>query len=98
MHGIKYFFLNKNNQTIQGGKLPKTLPKITIFQNPGGARTPLITLGPPLGLHLFIAAGCWLLAAGYWSNSGTIHAHGTIKFKCSELPKISHEKKTAALM
>jgi hypothetical protein len=20
MHGIKYFFLNKNNQTIQGGK------------------------------------------------------------------------------
>jgi hypothetical protein len=43
MHGIKYFFLNKNNQTIQGGKknfqgghVPKTLPKSTIFQNPGG--------------------------------------------------------------
>jgi hypothetical protein len=48
MHGIKYFFLNKNNQTIQrgqkkfsgGGQLPKTLPKNTIFQNPGGARAP----------------------------------------------------------
>jgi hypothetical protein len=49
MHGIKYFFLNKNNQTIQGGgkkkfqggKLPKTLPKSTIFQNPGGHVPPL---------------------------------------------------------
>jgi hypothetical protein len=45
MHDIKYFFLNKNNQTIQGGakknfrggKLPKALSKNTIFQNPGGA-------------------------------------------------------------
>jgi hypothetical protein len=44
MHGIKFFFLNKNNQTIQGGqkkfsgggKLPKTLLKNTIFQNPEG--------------------------------------------------------------
>jgi hypothetical protein len=41
MHDIKYFFLNKNNQTIQGGKknfkgdkLPKVLSKNTIFQNP----------------------------------------------------------------
>jgi hypothetical protein len=56
MHDIKYFFLNKNNQTIQGGKknfqggkLPKTLPKSTIFQNPRGARAPpWISLGPPL--------------------------------------------------
>jgi hypothetical protein len=40
MHGIKYFFLNKNNQTIQGGHVPKILPKNTIFQNPGGARAP----------------------------------------------------------
>jgi hypothetical protein len=43
MHGIKYFFLNKNNQTIQGGqkKFPGgQLPKNTIFQNPGGARAP----------------------------------------------------------
>jgi hypothetical protein len=39
MHGIKYFFLNKNNQTIQGGgakkfpggHVPKTLPKSTIL-------------------------------------------------------------------
>jgi hypothetical protein len=43
MHDIKYFFLNKNNQTIQGGgkkifrgdKLLKILPKNTIFQNLG---------------------------------------------------------------
>jgi hypothetical protein len=55
MHGIKYFFLNKNNQTIQGGKknfqgehVPKTLPKNTIFQNPEGVRAPWILLGPPL--------------------------------------------------
>jgi hypothetical protein len=34
MHGIKYIFLNKNNQTIQENKLSKTLPKNTIFQNP----------------------------------------------------------------
>jgi hypothetical protein len=42
MHDIKYFFLNKNNQTIQGetnffsegSKLLKQLSKNTIFQNP----------------------------------------------------------------
>jgi hypothetical protein len=34
MHDIKYFFLNKNNQIIQMSKLPKTLPKNIIFQNP----------------------------------------------------------------
>jgi hypothetical protein len=44
IYDIKYFFLNKINQTIQGGKknfqenkLPKVLPKNTVFQNPGGA-------------------------------------------------------------
>jgi hypothetical protein len=37
IYDIKYFFLNKINQTIQGGKLPKILPKNTVFQNPGGA-------------------------------------------------------------
>jgi hypothetical protein len=43
-YDIKYFFLNKNNQTIQRGtkkfskegKLPKALSKSTIFQNPEG--------------------------------------------------------------
>jgi hypothetical protein len=34
MHDIKYFFLNKINQTIRRGKLPKALPKNIIFQNP----------------------------------------------------------------
>jgi hypothetical protein len=41
MHDIKYYFLNKNNQTIQrgnfffqGDKLSKVLSKNTIFQNP----------------------------------------------------------------
>jgi hypothetical protein len=41
IHDIKYFFLNKNNQPIQGGQknsggeniLPKVLSKSTIFQN-----------------------------------------------------------------
>jgi hypothetical protein len=41
MHNIKYFILNKNNQTIYGGKkkisekgkLPKVLLKSIIFQN-----------------------------------------------------------------
>jgi hypothetical protein len=33
MHGIKYFFLNKNNQTIQGGQK----------KFPGGARAENIT-------------------------------------------------------
>jgi hypothetical protein len=31
MHNIKYFFLNKNNQTIQRGKVPKALSKNTNF-------------------------------------------------------------------
>jgi hypothetical protein len=51
MHGIKYFFLNKNNQTIQGGQKNfqgGKLPKNTIFQNPGGHVPPWITLDPPL--------------------------------------------------
>jgi hypothetical protein len=41
IHDIKYFFLNKINQTIQGAKkifkkdkLPKILLKSTVFQNP----------------------------------------------------------------
>jgi hypothetical protein len=41
MHDIKYLFLNKINQTIQGAKkFPKgegKLPKNTIFQNLGGS-------------------------------------------------------------
>jgi hypothetical protein len=70
MHGIKYFFLNKNNQTIQGGqkkfpggdKVPKTLPKSTIFQNPGGARAPpWIKVGPPLQ-----AAGRFTMIIGHF--------------------------------
>jgi hypothetical protein len=39
MYDIKYFFLNKINQTIQGGKKiseEDKLLKNTIFQNPGG--------------------------------------------------------------
>jgi hypothetical protein len=48
MHDIKYVFLNQNNQPIQGakkiwkggGKLPKALPKKTIFQNPEGQLPP----------------------------------------------------------
>jgi hypothetical protein len=47
MHDIKYFFLNKINQTFQGDKknlegdkLPKTLPKNTVFQNLGGQPPP----------------------------------------------------------
>jgi hypothetical protein len=46
MHGIKYFFSIKiirqfrgGKKNFQGGHVPKTLPKNTIFQNPGGART-----------------------------------------------------------
>jgi hypothetical protein len=37
MHDIKYFVLNKINQTIQIYKLLKALSKSTIFQNPGGS-------------------------------------------------------------
>jgi hypothetical protein len=47
MHDIKYIFLNKRNQTIQGAKnifrenrLPKTLSKSTDFQNPEGTVAP----------------------------------------------------------
>jgi hypothetical protein len=51
MHDIKYFFLNKNNQIIQGRrdkkkfrrrkKLSKVLFKITIFQNSERVTAPL---------------------------------------------------------
>jgi hypothetical protein len=50
MHDIKYFILNKNNQTIQGGGTKfffqerGKLPKNTIFQNPDGG-CPLILFG-----------------------------------------------------
>jgi hypothetical protein len=49
MHDIKYFFLNKNNQTIQGGKkifqggkLPKVLPKKYYFLKFRGGHMPLL--------------------------------------------------------
>jgi hypothetical protein len=46
MHGIKYFFLNKNNQTIQKGakKISRgetNYRKHYFSKNPGGARAPL---------------------------------------------------------
>jgi hypothetical protein len=45
MHDIKYFFLNKINQTIQGAKNifrgGDKLPKNTVFQNPRGSCPPL---------------------------------------------------------
>jgi hypothetical protein len=53
IHDIKYFFLNKINQTIQEGgakkifrrgKLSKILPKSTILQNPGAADSGVETL------------------------------------------------------
>jgi hypothetical protein len=54
MYGIKYFFLNKNNQIIHGSKkffrdnkLLKTLPKNTIFQNLKVYVLPWRHLGPP---------------------------------------------------
>jgi hypothetical protein len=48
MYDIKYFILNKNNQTIQvgekqnfmGGQIIKVLMKNTIFQNPEETCTP----------------------------------------------------------
>jgi hypothetical protein len=47
MHGIKYFFLNKNNQTIQGGQKKisggthtENITEKHYFQNPEGARAP----------------------------------------------------------
>jgi hypothetical protein len=65
IYDIKYFFLNKINQTIQGGakkfsegggKLPKVLPKSTVFQNPGGAAAPPGTLciRPGKGIRDFL--------------------------------------------
>jgi hypothetical protein len=57
IHDIKYFFLNKINQTIQGGKknfqggkLPKVLLKSTVFQNPGGAAAPWPSVHPLLAV------------------------------------------------
>jgi hypothetical protein len=60
MHGIKYFFLNKNNQTIQGGqkKFPgrgtcrKHYRKALFFKIQGGhVPPPWILLDPPLTRH-----------------------------------------------
>jgi hypothetical protein len=46
MHNMKYFFLNKINQTIQWEAKKKfrkdKLPKNTIFQNPEGQLPPNI--------------------------------------------------------
>jgi hypothetical protein len=56
MHGIKYFFLKKNNQTIQGGKKNFQGGQITenitekhyFSKSKGGTCPPWIKLGPPL--------------------------------------------------
>jgi hypothetical protein len=57
MHGIKYFFLNKNNQTIQrgrgkknfqGGTCRKHYRKTLFFKIQEGTCPPWINLGPPL--------------------------------------------------
>jgi hypothetical protein len=51
MYGIKYFFLNKNNQSIQGGSKKNFQGgtrveniKSTIFQNPGGEHVPPLNI------------------------------------------------------
>jgi hypothetical protein len=61
MYDIKYFFLNKNNQTFQrgnfrGGKLPKISSKNTIFSKYKGGTCPSWTpLDLPLHLCLSLA-------------------------------------------
>jgi hypothetical protein len=62
MHDIKYFFLNENNQTIQGDKknfqreqITKTLPKNTIFQNSGDQLPPTLP-----GSALILLLSDWL--------------------------------------
>jgi hypothetical protein len=61
MHGIKYFFLNKNNQTIRRGgqkkisrgtNYRKHYRKTLFFKIQGGHVPPWITLGPPLVTEL----------------------------------------------
>jgi hypothetical protein len=56
MHDIKYFILNKNNQTIQGGQKKiseeanyQKYYKKTLFFKIQGVRAPVL-LGPPLFL------------------------------------------------
>jgi hypothetical protein len=61
MHGIKYFFLNKNNQTIrrggkkkfQGGQITENIIEKHYFsKSKEGTCPPWITLGPPLVTEL----------------------------------------------
>jgi hypothetical protein len=54
MHNIKYFFLNKNNQTIQGqknfqgGQITESIIEKHYFSKSKG--TPWTTLDPPLSM------------------------------------------------
>jgi ribosome assembly protein 1 len=69
MYGIKYFFLNKNNQTIQEGakkisrgtRAENITEKHYFSKSRGGTCPPWILLGPPLvssrGEHVLAAAG-----------------------------------------